>query len=34
MFTDFMIENQWFAAMDSARELGFGFNEAISFLIN
>jgi predicted 3-demethylubiquinone-9 3-methyltransferase (glyoxalase superfamily) len=34
MFTDFMIENQWFAAMDSAREHGFGFNEAISFLIN
>ena len=34
MFTDFMIENQWFAAMDSAREHGFGFNEAVSFLIN
>lgn len=34
MFTDFMIENQWFAAMDSAREHNFAFNEAISFMIN
>ena len=33
MFSDFMIENQWFAAMDSAREHGYKFNEAISFLI-
>ena len=33
MFLDFMIENQWFAAMDSAREHGYAFNEAISFLI-
>jgi predicted 3-demethylubiquinone-9 3-methyltransferase (glyoxalase superfamily) len=33
MFADFAIENQWFAAMDSAREHNFGFNEAISFII-
>jgi predicted 3-demethylubiquinone-9 3-methyltransferase (glyoxalase superfamily) len=34
MFTDFMLENQWFAAMDSAREHGFGFNEAVSFMVD
>lgn len=34
MFSDFMIENQWFAAMDSAREHNYGFNEAISFMVN
>jgi predicted 3-demethylubiquinone-9 3-methyltransferase (glyoxalase superfamily) len=34
MFTDFMIENQWFAAMDSAHEHKFAFNEAISFLVS
>jgi predicted 3-demethylubiquinone-9 3-methyltransferase (glyoxalase superfamily) len=34
MFTDFMIENQWFAAMDSAHEHGFAFNEAISFMVS
>jgi len=34
MFADFMLENQWFAAMDSAHKHGFGFNEAISLLIN
>jgi predicted 3-demethylubiquinone-9 3-methyltransferase (glyoxalase superfamily) len=33
MFADFMLESQWFAAMDSAREHGFGFNEAISLLV-
>jgi predicted 3-demethylubiquinone-9 3-methyltransferase (glyoxalase superfamily) len=33
MFADFAIENQWFAAMDSAREHNFSFNEAISFII-
>lgn len=33
MFTDFMINNQWFASMDSAHEHNFGFNEAISLLI-
>lgn len=34
MFSDFMIENQWFAAMDSALMHDFGFNEAISFIVN
>jgi predicted 3-demethylubiquinone-9 3-methyltransferase (glyoxalase superfamily) len=34
MFTDFMLENQWFAAMDSAREHRFAFNEAISFMVS
>jgi predicted 3-demethylubiquinone-9 3-methyltransferase (glyoxalase superfamily) len=34
MFADFMIENQWFAAMDSAQEHNFAFNEAISFMIS
>lgn len=34
MFSDFMIENQWFAAMDSAQKHKFSFNEAISFLVN
>ena len=33
MFADFMLETQWFAAMDSAHEHGFGFNEAISLLV-
>jgi predicted 3-demethylubiquinone-9 3-methyltransferase (glyoxalase superfamily) len=33
MFDDFMLEGQWFAAMDSAREHNFAFNEAISFLV-
>jgi predicted 3-demethylubiquinone-9 3-methyltransferase (glyoxalase superfamily) len=33
MFCDFMIENHWFAAMDSARAHGFSFNEAISFMV-
>jgi predicted 3-demethylubiquinone-9 3-methyltransferase (glyoxalase superfamily) len=33
MFTDFMIENVWFAAMDSAREHNFIFNEAISLMV-
>lgn len=33
MFTDFMIEKQWFAAMDSARMHDFGFNEAISLIV-
>jgi predicted 3-demethylubiquinone-9 3-methyltransferase (glyoxalase superfamily) len=28
-----MLENQWFAAMDSAREHKFNFNEAISLMI-
>jgi predicted 3-demethylubiquinone-9 3-methyltransferase (glyoxalase superfamily) len=29
MFTDFMIENQWFAAMDSAHKHNLAFNEAV-----
>lgn len=33
-FADFMLENTWFAAMDSAYEHGFDFNEAISFVVN
>ncbi len=33
MFSDFMLEGQWFAAMDSAREHDFAFNEAVSLLI-
>jgi predicted 3-demethylubiquinone-9 3-methyltransferase (glyoxalase superfamily) len=34
MFTDFMLLGHWFAAMDSAREHHFAFNEAISFMVN
>lgn len=34
MYADFMIANQWFAAMDSARMHGFSFNEAISFVVS
>lgn len=34
MFADFMLENQWFAVMDSAQEHGFSFNEAISLMVN
>ncbi|MCF8240557.1 MAG: VOC family protein [Melioribacteraceae bacterium] len=34
MFTDFLIEKQWFAAMDSAREHNFNFSEGISFIVN
>jgi predicted 3-demethylubiquinone-9 3-methyltransferase (glyoxalase superfamily) len=34
MFADFMIENQWFATMDSAHEHHFAFNEAISFIVH
>lgn len=34
MYTDFMLENHWFAAMDSAREHNFAFNEAISFMVS
>lgn len=33
MFTDFMLENQWFAAMDSAGEHKFAFNEAVSLMV-
>lgn len=34
MFTDFMLEDTWFTAMDSAHAHGFGFTEAISFMVN
>ncbi len=34
MFADFMLENNWFVAMDSAHEHDFAFNEAISFIVN
>ena len=33
MFTDFMLAGQWFAAMDSAWEHSFNFNEAISLMV-
>jgi predicted 3-demethylubiquinone-9 3-methyltransferase (glyoxalase superfamily) len=34
MFTDFMLEGQWFSAMDGGGEHDFKFNEAFSFLVN
>lgn len=34
MFTDFLLENTWFTAMDSAYEHSFNFNEAISLLVS
>lgn len=34
MFSDFMLENTWFTAMDSAHEHAFQFNEAISLLVH
>ena len=34
MYSDFMIGDQWFAVMDSARMHEFSFNEAISLLVN
>ncbi|MET0815473.1 MAG: VOC family protein [Pseudoxanthomonas sp.] len=34
MYSDFRLGENWFAAMDSAREHGFAFNEAISFLVH
>lgn len=33
MFSDFMLENQWFTAMDSGRSHDFKFNEAVSFMV-
>lgn len=33
MYADFMLENTWFAAMDSAREHGYNFTEAVSFMV-
>ena len=34
MFSDFRLGDTWFAAMDSAHPHGFGFNEAISFVVS
>lgn len=34
MYTDFMLEGQWFVAMDSAAQHEFKFNEATSLVIN
>lgn len=34
MYSDFMLEGQWFAAMDSARMHHFDFDEAISFVVH
>ena len=34
MFADFMLENTWFAAMDSGYSHQFQFNEALSFLVH
>ncbi|HWK56588.1 MAG TPA: VOC family protein [Parapedobacter sp.] len=34
MFSDFQLQGQWFAAMDSARERGYAFNEAVSLMVN
>ena len=33
MFTDLMLEGEWFAAMDSAHDHRFSFNEAISLVV-
>jgi predicted 3-demethylubiquinone-9 3-methyltransferase (glyoxalase superfamily) len=33
MFADFMLENYWFSAADSAREHNFNFNEALSIMV-
>lgn len=33
MFSDFMLENHWIAAMDSAHGHNFNFNEAFSFMV-
>lgn len=34
MFSDVMLEGQWFAAMDSAHAHNFAFNEALSFIVH
>jgi predicted 3-demethylubiquinone-9 3-methyltransferase (glyoxalase superfamily) len=34
MFTDFNLEGSWFAAIDSAHQHDFAFNEAVSFIVN
>src|SRR5690606_23270704 len=33
LFADFMLENQWLTAMDSAQNHGFAFNEAVSLMV-
>jgi predicted 3-demethylubiquinone-9 3-methyltransferase (glyoxalase superfamily) len=33
MFADFVLDGQWLAAMDSAEEQSFTFNEAVSFMV-
>jgi predicted 3-demethylubiquinone-9 3-methyltransferase (glyoxalase superfamily) len=33
MFTDFKLEDIWLAAMDSGYEHGFGFSEAVSYIV-
>jgi predicted 3-demethylubiquinone-9 3-methyltransferase (glyoxalase superfamily) len=33
-YADFILIDTWMAAMDSAREHHFGFNESISFMVN
>jgi predicted 3-demethylubiquinone-9 3-methyltransferase (glyoxalase superfamily) len=33
MFTDYALAGEWFAAMDSAYPHGFGFTEAVSFIV-
>ncbi|AMV73637.1 hypothetical protein DBW_3338 [Desulfuromonas sp. DDH964] len=34
MFADFMLQGQWFAVMDSARDHNFVFNEAVSLMVH
>ncbi len=34
MYEDFMLDGVWFAAMDSAREHDYTFNEAVSFIVS
>jgi predicted 3-demethylubiquinone-9 3-methyltransferase (glyoxalase superfamily) len=34
MYSDFRLGDTWFAAMDSAHPHGFGFNEAVSFMVH